>query len=248
MSDQQDLLDLIEEIKAVPKEQIKTCEMPIDVYISEIEGLHTNATVDLSLFTAIGMLPELVDKMLAYSGALRTAQSNWKHLTTDKQKAKDVWKAEAPAMYELRTDLIDHMTFAFRKDESLLQKLNAIKKGNSHADNIQDLASLSVLGKDNLAPLEAINYDVTKCDKAAEEADRMAGILGEVNGRMYMDDESKIIRDKAFTLLKEVVDEVHEYGRFVFRNDPEHRKAYSSKYTRDRNNKYRRSQENISNE
>ncbi len=49
------------------------------------------------------------------------------------------------------------------------------------------------------------------------------------------------MRDKAFTLLKEVVDEVYEYGRFVFRNDADHVKVYGSKYKRDRAAAYQRS-------
>ena len=72
-------------------------------------------------------------------------------------------------------------------------------------------------------------------------ADHITGLLGAGNGQMYTDDESKLIRDKGYTLLKKVVDEIRDYGKFVFRKDTEYVKGYTSKYERDRAAAYRRS-------
>ncbi len=243
MSDQQDLIDHLDVIKTVTKEQMKYCDMPVKIYVNEIENLHTRVSVDLPKLLAVGMNPDLLTKLLAYTGALRTAESNWAELNTVRDDAKDAWKAEWPAFIEFRNDLIDHMDFAYRNSEPLLKKLAAIKEGDSQADAVQDMASLSVLGKANLAPLEAINFDTLLLDKAATDADRMGGLLGAVNGHMYVDDETKVIRDKSYTLLKRVVDEIRKYGRFVFRKDPERAKSYSSKHNRDKYNAYKRKQE-----
>lgn len=243
MSDQQDLLDHLDVIKTVTREQIKYCDMPVKTYVYEIENLHTRVSVDLPRLVAVGMNPDLVTKLLAYTGALRTAQSNWEELNTVRDDAKEAWKAEWPTFIEFRDDLIDHMDFAYRNDEPLLKKLAVIKEGDSQADAIQDMANLSVLGKANIAPLEAINFDLTQLDVAAEAADRMGGLLGAVNGHMYVEDEIKVIRDQAFTLTKQVVDEIRNYGRFVFRKDPERVKSYSSKHNRDKYNAYKRRQE-----
>lgn len=60
---------------------------------------------------------------------------------------------------------------------------------------------------------------------------------------MYVDDEIKVVRDQAYTLLKQVVDEIRKYGRFVFRKDADHARSYSSKYNRDKYNSYKRRQE-----
>lgn len=242
MSDQQDLLDLLPEIKAVPKEQVKQCDMPIGIYLQESENLHTRASTDLSFLTTVGMTEELLDKLLPRIGALRTAQSNWEELNTVRQEAKDAWKLKWPGFLEFREDLIDHMDFAYRNDEALIKKLQAIKEGDSQADSIQDMVNLSVLGKANLAPLEAINFDAALLDKAAEDADKMSGLLGAVNGHMYVDDEIKVVRDQSYTFLKQVVDEIRNYGRFVFRKNPDHVKSYSSKYSRDKSSAYRRKQ------
>ena len=240
MSDQQDLLDCLDKIKAISKEEIKQCDMPVGIYLHECENLHTRVSVDLSKLTAVGMDPALLTNLLTYTGAARTAQSNWEELNTVREDAKEAWKAAWPTFIEFRDDLIDNMDFAYRNDEVLLKKLAAIKEGDSHADAVQDMANLSVLGKANLIPLEAIHFDVTLVDKAAEEADKMGGLLGAVNGHMYVDDEIKVTRDKSHTLLKSVVDEIRNYGRFVFRKDAEHARSYSSKYSRDKSSAYRR--------
>jgi hypothetical protein len=119
MSDQQDLLDHLDVIKAVPKKQIKYCDMPVKTYVYEIENLHTRASADLPKLTAVGMNAELVPNLLAYTGAVRTSQSNWEELNTVRDDAKEAWKAEWPAFIEFRNDLIDQMDFAYRNSEPL---------------------------------------------------------------------------------------------------------------------------------
>tara|TARA_R110001583_G_scaffold48896_2_gene153010 strand:+ start:15306 stop:16052 length:747 start_codon:yes stop_codon:yes gene_type:complete len=245
MLDQDDLQNIIEEIKAFPQNQLKKCEMPIGIYIHEIDGLHTRASIDLPQLIAAGMPPELIDKMLARTNGLRTAQCNWEEQSTQRQQAIKIWKTESPAIYALRADLIENMTFAYRNNADLLRKLKAIKKGNSHADAVQDLANLALLGRANSSPLQAIHFDITLCDKASEEATKMGRLLGQVGGQMYVDDELKVFRDKAFSLLKEAVDEVRSYGRFVFRKNSDLQKSYTSKYIRERNHKYRKKQKNL---
>ena len=142
MSDQQDLIDRLDEIKAVLKEEIKQCDIPFGIYLNESENLHTRVSVDLPKLTAVGMDPILLTNLLAYTGAARTAQGNWEELNTVRQDAKLAWKAEWPAFIEFRNDLIDHMDFAYRNSEPLLKKLAIIKDGDSQADAVQDMANL----------------------------------------------------------------------------------------------------------
>jgi len=240
MSDEQNLLDQLETIKAVADNEVIYCDKPVKVFIDEAENLHTRASIDLPLLSKYGLPAESLDLLLAYTGALRTAQSNWEVKLTDKAKAIKAWNAEAPAMYNLRKELFDHMDFAFRNAPNLLKKLAEIKKGYSRADAVQDMASLSVLGKDNAALLEAISFDISKFELSAEMADHMGTLLGEINGRMYFEDDLKLIRDKAYTLAKRVLDEICSYGKFVFRDKPEKVRSYASKYNRERKAEYRK--------
>ncbi|BAX81976.1 hypothetical protein [Labilibaculum antarcticum] len=239
MSDQQNLLDLLEEIKAVTEEAIVYCDMPYQVYINEAEGLHSRASLDIASLVKYNMEPNSLNRLLACTGALRTAQSNWQSQKTDKKKAREAWDAEAPELFRFRDELADHLAFALRNKPTELEIVKKIKEGTSRSDAIQDLADLAVLGRENAPALTAISYDLSLLDKATGMADYFGGLLGELNGHMYFEDDIKLVRDKAYTLTKEIVDEVRSYGKFVFRNNPVKREAYTSKYSRERMAAYR---------
>ena len=99
---------------------------------------------------------------------------------------------------------------------------------------MKDLNDLSLLGKDNTRLLEAINFDLSLLDKAAQTSGEMAVLLDEMNRNTerYEHSEAKKIRDQAYTHLKEAVDEILETGRYVFRQDKSHLKKYASEYRR----------------
>jgi hypothetical protein len=102
---------------------------------------------------------------------------------------------------------------------------------------IQDLNDIAVLGRENPEPLTAIGFDLTQLDMAATRADELADLLAEANGDKADPNESKIIRDKAYTQMKSLVDEIREAGKYVFRKDKNRLKGYSSDYWRKQNRK-----------
>eukprot|EP01029_Cantina_marsupialis_P023129 TRINITY_DN5713_c0_g1_i1.p1 TRINITY_DN5713_c0_g1~~TRINITY_DN5713_c0_g1_i1.p1 ORF type:complete len:253 (+),score=27.48 TRINITY_DN5713_c0_g1_i1:107-865(+) len=239
MSDQQNLLDLLEEIKAVPEDSVVYSFMPYAIFIDEAEGLHTRASLDFDLLKQYNMTTEKINRLLVCTGALRTAQSNWMAKQTEKKKAMEAWNNEAPELFSFRDDLLDHLEFALRNDKGALQKLQDIKEGTSRADAIQDLANLAVLGRENAQALINMKYDISLLDQATAMSDHMGTLLGEINGRMYFEDDLKLVRDKAYTLCHAIVEEIRSYGKFVFRKDVEKQKAYTSKYQRERMAAYR---------
>lgn len=240
MSVQADLEILLDEINAIANKDTKYCYIPYEIYIYEAERLHTRATEDLTELSAINMPVDLIDKLLARTKAMNRAQLNWLEQSNRKKEAMQEWKAAEPEFKKLRTELIKYYQFAFRKDKNLLDKLEHIKKGNSYADLIMDLTNLSVLGKNNSDLLKEINFDLGLLDKATEESERMTKLRGRVGGRMYVKDEKLTIRNKAFTLLKECVDEIKSYGKFAFRDKPDIVKAYTSNYRREKQKEYRK--------
>ncbi len=243
MSDKNDYQNYLNEIKSLPDEKIKTPHIPVKVMISEAENLYFRADKDFEDLKAANMPAEWTSRLLGLTRAMRVAESNWSTINDDKDLAHKEWKDESSKMYNLVSDIIDHMEFGYRNNPELIAKLDKIKEGNSNADSIQDLSDLAVLGKNNPQPLIDIGFDITKCDLAETEADRFGTLLGRVNGDMYVSSEVKLLRDKTFTLLEEVVGNIRDYGRFVYRNNSKRRKAYTSKYFRDSNKQYRRNGE-----
>ena len=95
---------------------------------------------------------------------------------------------------------------------------------------IQDLSDISVLGKANTAELEEIKFDLTQLDVVEQRADELAELLAKANGVLLENASAKDMRDRAFTHLKEAVDEVRDCGKYVFRKDPNRYKGYISRY------------------
>ena len=220
-------------ITAIPDDQIRTPDnIPVDVYVQEAENLYHWCQDDREVLTAKGLNWALVDDLPIRCGALREAESLWNKERFTREEAEKQWKEKSPLAYELRNTLLHHFRFAYRNDEVLLGRVKAIAEGNTNADMIQDLNDLSVLGQANLEPLVAINFDMSFLDQAAPTADEMATILAAATGDRIDTSESKKIRDQAYTHLKEVVDEVYNYGKYVFWQDDERLKGYRSHYLR----------------
>jgi len=117
----------------------------------------------------------------------------------------------------------------------LLNRVRAIAEGDSNADMIQDLNDLSVLGKANIVPVKAVGAKPTRLDEAATKADEMANLLAAANGDRAEQSEAKTIRDKAYTHLKELIDEIRDAGKFLFWRTPDRYKGYVSQYWKQKN-------------
>lgn len=242
MSEQQNYDDSLAKIIAVANKDIKLCSIPFGIFIHESKKAHKVGSEDFVILSSLGYKQESLDELHVLNGALSVAEMNWETQSTKQKEAQERWKKDALAMNETINDLYDSMRFAYRKDERLLSVLNEIRDGESNADAVMDLGRLGTLGNDNPEPLTAIGFDITRCATALSESERMANLLAEVNGTMYVDDENKLIRDKAFTLVKIQIDELRDYAKFAFRNNPDRAKLYTSKYQRDQKAEYRRKQ------
>ncbi len=247
MSTREDYETKIAVLKAIEEEQIRTPNnIPVDVYIQEAENLYHWCQTDKEELIAKGLSWELVDDLPGRSGALREAESMWVAERFTREEAARKWEKESPAAYGLRDVILQDFRFAYRKDTVLYGRVRAIAEGNSHADMIQDLNDLSVLGKENPEPLAAIKYDMSILDQAAQMADEKAALLAAVTGERADNSETKKIRDQAYTHLKEAVDEIYSYGQYVFRDNDERLKGYRSNYLRRRRNKKAAAQEVVS--
>ena len=58
----------------------------------------------------------------------------------------------------------------------------------------------------------------------------MGKLLGMYNGERNDSSQDKILRDKAYTYLKEIVDEARRVGRFVYRQQPDKLDKYQRNY------------------
>ncbi len=225
----------LEVISAIKDSQIKKPHhIPVGIYIHEAESLYKYALDDKEALIAAGLAPELIEDLPPRCWALKEAQSEWQNEWKTTNKSAREWKKQSPIAYDLRKKLLADFLYAFRKHPDLMKAVRAISPIGGHAKMIKDLNDLSLLGKDNTRLLEAINFDLSLLDKAAQTSREMAVLLDEIDRdkERYKHSETKKNRDQAYTHLKEAVDEIRETGRYVFRQDKKRVRAYASEYRR----------------
>lgn len=231
----EDYNNKLETIQAIPENQLKAPNMPIDSYLQESENLNKWCQDDKEVLTNASLDWSFVEDLPARTGALRQAESNWFNLRYSQQEAQRVWKEKSPAAYELRNQILHTMHYAYRNDDALAGRISEIAEGSTHADMIQDLNDITVLGKENIAPLEAVHMDLALLDQAAAMSAELGELLGQATASREDNSAARILRDKAYTHLKEAVDEIRTCGQFVFWRDEARIKGYVSQYHKRRN-------------
>lgn len=235
MSNLNDYSEKLEAIKAINENDVKQPNMPVSVFIQEGEDLYKWCHSDKDVLTSKGLDPVTVDELPVCLGALREAQSQWNAERNSQEEAAQNWREESPAAYDLRNTLLHDFRYAYRNREDLLSRVAAIADGTGHADMIQDLNDLAVLGRENPAELGGINFDAALLDQAAQTADELGELLAIVNGSREEHSEIKTIRDKAYTLCKGMVDEIRACGQYAFWRNPDRVKGYASAFRRKQN-------------
>ncbi|MFN8259263.1 MAG: hypothetical protein U0W24_26480 [Bacteroidales bacterium] len=84
--------------------------------------------------------------------------------------------------------------------------------------------------------MKAISFDMTLLEKAAVTSEEMAVLLANANGKKMEDSKMRLLRDKAYAHMKEVVDEIRRCGQYAFWKDEQRKKGYVSKYNKIKKN------------
>ncbi len=205
--------------------------IPVRYFIQEAEDLYLWCQKDKQALLKAGLNWEFVTCIPQRAGALRYVQSE---LLQSSDEAKTEWKERSPYAYGLRDELVHDCMYAFRNIPEVLVKVQAIAEGTGHVDMIQDLSDLSALGKTYSAPLVAIGVDMALFDVAGTLSAEMAGVLARLNGSRRGTNANIDIRNKAYTYLKQVVDEVRRCGQYVFWRNEERKVGYVSIYMKNK--------------
>jgi len=228
----------LEEFSAIPADQIVTpSNIPVGTYVQEAERLYHWCREDREELTGKGLSWELVENLPVRSGALMEAESRWNAQRFSRKEAGKKWALEFPEAYDLRNVILHDFRFAYREDEWLTGRVKTISEIGGHADMIQDLNDLAVLGKENPDPLTAINFYMTVLDKAAQLADEKGSLWAEASCDISGYKEAKEIRNRAFSHLKEAVDKIRVYGRYIFWRNEARLIGYRSAYLYRRRNR-----------
>ena len=222
-----------EDIKNITDDQIKVPNsIPMGIYIHEAEYLYRWCQDDKKELTSKGFDWTVVEDLPIRCGALREAESKWHRAKLLRREAENIWVQELSKGYDLRNEIAHHFYYAFRDNSSLIKKVKKLVTGTTHAGMLQSLNDLSVLGRFNRELLKKIGFDFTLLDLAAQKSDELSTKKAGASWDSKDYQEAKKIRHQAFTHLKEAVDMIYNYGRYVFRKDSARLKGYRSKHLR----------------
>ncbi|MCP5052683.1 MAG: hypothetical protein GY940_36280 [bacterium] len=225
----------LEIIRGIPYKEIKQPHhIPVEVYLKESEGLYHWCQEDKERLIAVGLGWELVLDLPLRYGVLGEAEALWYVQRKGGREVKRRWKREAPLAIELRKELAAAFRFAFRDRENLMRVVRGTMKGQSYPALVQGLNDLSVMGRANRDLLEAIGFDMSLLEKAAESSKQMGRLYAQVGGDRKEYSEAKKTRDQAYTHLYEAVEEIRKYGQFLFRKERDRLIGYRSEYMRNK--------------
>ena len=233
MSNLEDYNSKIDEIKKITDDQIKTPHnIPLGIYIQEAEDLYCWCGNDKEELTSKRLDWTVVEDLPVRCGALSEAVSNWKSKQSQRRASEKILLKEKSKGYELRKELIHHFNYAFGDQSSLIGKVKEIANKRSIDGMINGLYKLSVLGLENQDLLKKIGFDFTLLALAAQKSNDLKA--NKEMASFYSEDylETKKIRHQAFTHLKDAVDYIRDYAKYVFWSNPSRLKGYRSNHIR----------------
>lgn len=210
---------------------------PIATFAQEADNLYTWCLDDTHALNSIGITADMIEELPKRTDACREAQAIWNSNKNSPNEAQRQWKLLAPQAIEFRAELLKTMRYAFRREPNLLRAVSAITKGNGYSDLIQDLNDIAFLGRQHIDLLNQISFNTSLIDVAATKSDELAELWAKAKIGKDNQTEFKQNRNKTFWHLNELVSEIRAAGKYVFRNDKNRLKGYTSTFWKRKNNK-----------
>jgi hypothetical protein len=229
MSDQQDLETLLPKLKAIPPSQVRYPDMPVEQAAKEGQVMATAAEEDAGAITAIGVAPELIAGLGVAVGAFRASQAKLTAAIGEVKEAGRQWMEEEPKAAELRSELLDALSYGLRNIPDAKKALKRIREGEGSLDMIKDIQALAELGSMNQNELKKMNYDAGQLSAAAEKGTYLSKLFA----RAFIEKGSagaKDLRDRAFTYMRRIMSEILDAAEYAFRKNPERLEYYYSAY------------------
>jgi hypothetical protein len=235
----------IEEIVLeIIEDKIITPIIPVDITIGEAGQLNQFATKDEPELLAKGLKEGLIQQLTPSAKFLQEKQSIWISVYQSALSSTEAWEEKIDDARLLQRELKHDFQFAYRNHPDILKRLKNIIDGSGNMDLIQDLSDYSAFAGQYPEPLTAILYDTDKTVRAKQLSLDLVDLMNKVDGvKDSKNRPEKIMRDRAYTHLKQLVDEIRAYGKYAFWNDEEKQKRYSSEYQRQKYDRYTKEKE-----
>ena len=226
---------LLSTLESIPVEEARDPRIPAAVVLQEAHDLRAVLEVDdtTERLLAVGLHPSTVAELPAAIEAAREAQSRW-IVVRDPSKPQGQREREDAGL-ALRRELVASCRWNLRDDDRAQSVLDSIVQGDGLPDLVQDLRDLAML-----IDLHPEAFDADGTFDAAAQAEQARALASEIavglaEDRASADQQAaKLLRDRAFTHLEELVADIRSAGRYAFRDVPRRLVAFASAYRRRR--------------
>lgn len=214
-----DLASVSSEIDSYEESKIYVIGMPYIHYLQQAQLLCSRILKYQANFLNSKMSIELVDKLKKLIGACRELLSETSITIFSTSESQIAWDSKKEEADLLLYDIKEAGVYACRDHEDLLTLVYSIyNEGASNTDLIQDLNDYAVFGRKHKELFDAINYDISNFDRAAQLSREMNELLASATLDKTNSSE-RVRRSKAFCLARKATDELIAKSRFVFRDD-----------------------------
>ncbi|MFA8299768.1 MAG: hypothetical protein ACEPOV_06380 [Hyphomicrobiales bacterium] len=222
---------------ALDPDDVKLPTIPIEEFVYESENLYSTATRYFTELTKYGLTQEMLDTLLSRARALREAQAIWTSKYNALQEKIKLWDDASKECGKLQERLNKTFRFALRKEPRLLKRAKEIGKSSNDRDMIQDLQDYCALGKEYPDYFTAINFNTEEFADIDKKALEYGRLYSDAISQKNKQHDYKDIRDRAFTILNNLVRDIRDYGRFAFYKDDNIKKLFVSEYHKRHRNK-----------
>ncbi|MCP4221584.1 MAG: hypothetical protein GY765_43570 [bacterium] len=232
MSNSEDLNLILIALEDIPSNSVSSPTVPVTACIQEAEDLAVWCVDDRVPLEAAGLDWGVAEEIPTRAGALRHAESLWSMAIREDDEDAAQWVEESAKAIDYRAVLLHRLRFAFSDHPKLLVKLREVSRGNKQRELMQALSRLSVIGNNHLDLLAAVGITPSELEVADRYSDELAVRLAASKKSEKELTGKRLLRDRAYLYLKEGVDKVRKYGRFLFWRTPERLVGYVSEYFR----------------
>lgn len=226
---QTDYEAVLPEMEARPADYAKSPHMPVHYFVQGSITQERRVALHADAFEAVNFPSEMVGKIVQLAQALRHAESICEVHFPD-EATKRAWEEALDRSYYVRTRLISALEYTVGHDETAQAKLREIRQGNGHADSIQDLSDLKVMGEKHQQELNQANFDMALIEEAGQLARQMSTLLADATINREGSGPHYVMRNKIMTALKEITDRVEACARYIWPFDPEIANSFAVRY------------------
>ncbi|MGL1903463.1 MAG: hypothetical protein OCC49_15095 [Fibrobacterales bacterium] len=224
----------IELIRAVTRDKYYAPLFSIDIYLEEAEGYLAVINRRMEQLKAEGFKDKHLDTFYRRIASARTAQANMAtHHTTEEDGLS--WDVLFPEAEKLRKRLLKRIKLVCKGNPQKAMIVKNISSGNRISDTIQDLFELAKLGETVMDGLLEYNVHADELYRAKE----LVSILGRLHKENTLNkgvhSDSRMIRDKALTLLNDSNVIIKEYADLAFGDDKKIMDEFRSAHSRQKN-------------